>query len=216
MPSRSSRLMQAMLLWLACVLFAVSPPACVEYTLSPQDSSVQSDDSSSGNTVDEPSTPDNTTPAASHGSTADPDVTDPCILVGQPASPIHQQMFEALNDFRVSKGLAKLRYSKVLEKAANAHALDMYTRDFFDHINPDGDGPLERALDAGFCRVGMIGENIAWNYPTVADVQTGWENSPHHYENMALPEFTLVGMGYFFSANGPYYVQLFGDVFDEP
>ncbi|MBI4579423.1 MAG: RNA polymerase, partial [Planctomycetes bacterium] len=92
----------------------------------------------------------------------------------------------------------------------------MYQRDFFDHVNPDGNGPDDRAVAAGFCRMRMIGENIAWNYPDVAAVQDGWEDSPGHRANMVNDGFRYyVGMGYYDSPNGPYYVQLFGDVFPE-
>lgn len=149
------------------------------------------------------------------GNTTNPDATDPCLQVGQPASPTHQAMFDALNNYRASKGLATLSYSKVLEKAANAHAKDMYDRNFFDHTNPDGDGPADRAIDAGFCRTRAIGENIAWNQPTVSEVQIAWQNSPGHDANMVSTEFRYVGMGYYLSQNGPYYVQLFGDVFPD-
>ncbi len=152
---------------------------------------------------------------SSSSGTADPAASDPCVQVGQPASPTHREMFVALNDYRASKGLLKLSYSKVLEKAANGQALDMYERDFFDHTNPDGDGPAERALAAGFCRAWYIGENLAWNQQSVPAVQTAWENSPGHNANMINANFRYVGMGYYMSANGPYYVQLFGNVFPE-
>ncbi|HOA75408.1 MAG TPA: CAP domain-containing protein [Phycisphaerae bacterium] len=147
--------------------------------------------------------------------TANPDTWDACVQVGQPASPTHREMFNALNQYRASQGLAQLSYSKVLEKAADAHARDMYRRDFFDHVNPDGDGPADRAIDAGFCRIRMVGENIAWNQRNVHEVQVAWQNSPGHNANMVNPDFKYVGMGYYFSANGPYYVQLFGTVWPD-
>jgi uncharacterized protein YkwD len=144
--------------------------------------------------------------------TADPDVSDPCLQVGQPVSPVHRDMFDALNRYRSSNGLLTLSYSKVLERTANAHALDMYRRDFFDHQNPDGDGPWERAIAGGFCRAWVVGENLAWNQQSVAQAQTAWQNSPGHNANMINANYRYVGMGYYFSANGPYYVQLFGNV----
>lgn len=148
----------------------------------------------------------------SGGGTANPDASDRCVQVGQPASASHRQMFEALNAYRSSKGLPALAYSKILERAADGHALDMYNRNFFDHTNPDGDGPGERAIDAGFCRATAVGENIAWNQRSVSEVQVAWQNSPGHNANMVSTSYQYVGMGYYFSANGPYYVQLFGDV----
>jgi len=150
--------------------------------------------------------------STSSGGTADPDASDPCVQTGLPASPTHREMFEALNRYRSSRSLATLSYSKVLERAANAHALDMYRRDYFDHTSPDGKGPMDRAVAAGFCRVLMIGENLAWNQQSVAEVQTAWQNSPGHNANMINANYRYVGMGYYLSDRGPYYVQLFGNV----
>jgi uncharacterized protein YkwD len=141
--------------------------------------------------------------------------TDPCVQDAAPASATQLAMLDALNQYRASRGLAALANSRILEQAATAHAVDMYNRGFFDHINPDGDGPLERAVGAGFCRMRTIGENIAWNQASVADVQLAWQNSPGHNANMISTEFRYVGMGYYDSPAGPYYVQVFGDVFPE-
>jgi hypothetical protein len=47
-----------------------------------------------------------------------------------------------------------------LVDAARVHADDMLAREFFDHVNPDGIGPSDRAKAAGY-PVGA-GENIAW------------------------------------------------------
>jgi len=143
------------------------------------------------------------------------DVGDPCVAVGAPVSATHREMFEALNAYRLSQGRSALEYSRVLEAAADAHARDMYDRDFFNHTNPDGDGPLERAAAAGFCRIHAIGENIAWNQRDVAEVQEAWENSPGHNANMLSTSYRYVGMGYYHSPVGPFWVQEFGDVFPE-
>lgn len=140
---------------------------------------------------------------------------DPCVDVGTPISATHHDMFEALNEYRLSQGRSELEYSKVLEEAADAHARDMYERGFFDHVNPDGDGPLERGEAAGFCRMHAIGENIAWNQRDVAEVQEAWENSPGHNANMLSTNYRYVGMGYYLSPVGPYWVQVFGNVFPE-
>ena len=139
---------------------------------------------------------------------------DTCASVGSPSSATQLQMFNAVNTWRQQNGLATLAYSTKLEQAANAQAQDMYTRHFFDHTNPDGKGPLDRANDVGFCTTSSrtVGENIAWNQQTVADVQTAWQNSPGHNENMLRPAFEYVGMGYYNSPDGPYWVQLFGGV----
>lgn len=52
-----------------------------------------------------------------------------------------------------------------LRTAARAHALDMLDRDFFAHVNPDGDTPGDRVLASGFVWT-TVGENLAWNGTT--------------------------------------------------
>lgn len=205
--------------WFAlCFGFAaiLLPVACVDLDSAGAPAGMGTDtDTNAGNTPGGSSDGTSSTAGSNNtgGAAANPDASDPCLQVGQPASPTHESMFDALNNYRASKGLSTLAYSKVLEKAANAHAKDMFDRDFFDHDNPDGDGPADRALDAGFCRARAIGENIAWNQRSVSEVQVAWQNSPGHDANMVSTEYRYVGMGYYLSQKGPYYVQLFGDAF---
>lgn len=139
---------------------------------------------------------------------------DACASVGSPSNPAQQEMFNAVNLWRQQNGLPTLAYSTKLEQAANAHARDMYDRHFFSHTNPDGETPLDRANEAGFCTTSSrtVGENIAQNQQTVAEVQAAWQNSAGHNENMLRPDFEYVGMGYYNSPDGPYWVQVFGAV----
>lgn len=53
-----------------------------------------------------------------------------------------------------------LAFHADLIAAARAHARDMHARHFFDHVNPDGLGPGERARRAGYAWT-RVGENIA-------------------------------------------------------
>jgi hypothetical protein len=46
-----------------------------------------------------------------------------------------------------------------LRCAARLHSRDMSERDFFDHVNPDGDGPAERMRAAGYV-FNVSGESI--------------------------------------------------------
>ncbi|MBN1341615.1 MAG: CAP domain-containing protein [Phycisphaerae bacterium] len=122
-----------------------------------------------------------------------------CLGAGSPSTAIHQALFDALNLYRMQNGLSPLKYSTTLEKAADDNARDQYQRHFFDHINPDGDGPDDRAVDAGFCHP-YVGENIAYGQnvlATVTEVMEGWKASPTHNASMLEPDFEYVGMGYY-------------------
>ena len=52
------------------------------------------------------------------------------------------------------------------------HSPDMIERVFFDHVSPDGVGPDQRALDAGYDWI-AVGENIAAGSTTPRDVVDG-------------------------------------------
>lgn len=138
-----------------------------------------------------------------------------CVVEGNPADATRLSVFQLLNDYRQNNGLVPLRYSLRLELAATRHAEDMFQRGFFDHVNPDGDGPGERALDAGFCHE-FGGENIATGTNTLTtpqEVMQAWKNSPTHNANMLEPSFRWVGVGVFSVQNGSnitfYWVQHF-------
>ncbi|MBI4145701.1 CAP domain-containing protein [Candidatus Woesearchaeota archaeon] len=68
---------------------------------------------------------------------------------------------------RAQNGLDRLEYDDALAAVARAHSEDMASRGFFDHTNPDGESPSDRAERQGYkCRkVGIlyITEGIAEN-----------------------------------------------------
>jgi len=127
-----------------------------------------------------------------------------CVDVGEPATPMHQAMFEALNEYRAANGLPPLIYSKTLEAAADAQAVDLWERAFFAHVNPDGQNPGQRAVAAGFCHE-YVGENLAAGQNTLDKAMTAWKNSPGHNANMLQPAYVYVGVSYSVDANGRYY-----------
>ena len=144
-----------------------------------------------------------------------PTTSEYCEPIGTPDTNTQQDMYQALNNYRVANGLAELLYSDTLEEAAQFQARDMYERDFFDHTNPDGDNVLDRAIAAGFCNPSLVGENIAYGHHSVAQVQIGWQESPGHNANMLHTDYTFTGMGHYTSPLGvQYWVQVFGTTFD--
>ena len=92
-----------------------------------------------------------------------------------------------------------------LNDASRFHSDDMYLNDHFSHTSSDGTS-FDQRLDR-FYQGGMIGENIAWNYPDMwSTVIEGWMCSSGHRENIMRPEFTELGTG----VVGPYSTQDFG------
>ncbi len=106
-----------------------------------------------------------------------------------------------------------MRYDLV--RLARQHARDMADRDFFSHYNPDGEGPGERAREAGV-RFVVFGENLARvrhaQDPARLAVK-GWMESPGHRRNL-LDEsgagYRYTGVGVVRRADG---AVLFSQVF---
>jgi len=98
-----------------------------------------------------------------------------------------------------------------LQCAARVHTKDMADRDFFDHDNPDGDGPSERMEAAGYDGRGW-GENIAAGHDNAEETMQQWMDSPGHCQNIMGDNYTLIGVGYY--PGGEYdhlWTQTFGN-----
>jgi uncharacterized protein YkwD len=73
----------------------------------------------------------------------------------------------------------------------------------------DGD-PGSRLRGVGYA-FRWCGENIAWNYQTVAEVMLGWMASDGHRANILSPLFIEVGFAVAYGADGsPYWAVDFG------
>ncbi|VAX36640.1 hypothetical protein MNBD_PLANCTO03-103, partial [hydrothermal vent metagenome] len=106
-----------------------------------------------------------------------------------------------------------------LTTAARAHSLDMATRGFFDHINPDGLNPTQRAQAAGYS--GVTGEVIAVGQNSIDALYASWMDTPENRINL-LSLLTSFDDGFHYDQIGPgfatdlgfaddYYTAMFGD-----
>lgn len=123
-------------------------------------------------------------------------------------SAIQQGLVDCANGARAQAGLPALRVDGALTRAAQAFAGDMSTRNFFDHITPEGLAPWDRiaAVLNGEAPFRTMGENIALGYADAPSTCVGWMNSAGHRANILDPDFTAIGTGW---VNG-YAVQDFG------
>jgi len=117
----------------------------------------------------------------------------PMATVARAANEI-QDLVERINDHRAALGRPTLKWDERLAALALRHSTDMVRRDFFDHINPDGDDPFDRMDHAGI-RFSRAGENLAWGQATGAQVFEGWMNSGGHRHNLENRDFTRIGIG---------------------
>ncbi|MFD6981032.1 CAP domain-containing protein, partial [Streptomyces sp. NPDC059956] len=105
-------------------------------------------------------------------------------------------------------GCGPVRANPPLAALAGAFSKDMAVRGFFDHTDPDGNTPWDRATKAGVS--GMGGENIARGQGDAAAVMKAWMNSPGHKANILNCEFRTLGVGVYNAAGGPWWTQDFG------
>jgi uncharacterized protein YkwD len=103
-----------------------------------------------------------------------------------------------------------LAWNTELEQAAQAHAEDMYKRNYFSHISKNGLTPQDRIIKAGYTFKGYksfaAGENIAQGQQQIDEVMTGWIKSEGHCKNLMNPAFKEVGV----AVDHDYWVQDFG------
>jgi uncharacterized protein YkwD len=96
-----------------------------------------------------------------------------------------------VNQVRERHGEAPLRENARIEAAAQRHTEDMAFGDYFDHVGPRGDTPLDRLRASGYVysrHIGFeVGENIAWgtlSLATPAAIVEAWVHSPEHLANI--------------------------------
>jgi len=148
---------------------------------------------------------------------------DACLALADPVGFQQGEMFDLVNEYRRQNGLDRLVYSRTLQEAADDFAERMYVvygPEYLEHTEPDGTGPSDRAVAAGFCHP-YVGENIARGLNllvTAEEAMQGFIDSPDHNENMLQPLWTYTGMGFYRanSAEGDHYrwVQLFAQDVD--
>ncbi|MFC1435917.1 CAP domain-containing protein [Streptacidiphilus sp. N1-3] len=148
-------------------------------------------------------TPSTAAPSASGSATLVSRTTDALIASAQ------SQILDLVNAQRAKNGCGALTASKPLDTLAQNFSEEMAVRNFFDHTDPDGKSPWDRAKVLGITNLG--GENIAMGQQTADDVMTAWMNSPGHRANILNCTYHSLGVGvYYATTGGPWWTQDFG------
>ncbi|MFE2375183.1 CAP domain-containing protein [Streptomyces sp. NPDC059398] len=113
-----------------------------------------------------------------------------------------------VNKERAQAGCRPVRADADLASLAGDFSDEMASRGFFDHTDPDGATPWDRADKAGV--KGLGGENIARGQADAAAVMDSWMHSPGHRANILNCDFTTLGVGVHFGTGGPWWTQDFG------
>jgi len=106
-----------------------------------------------------------------------------------------------------------LAWNPLLGQAALVHSTDMAQKHYFNHKQPDGSVPADRATRAGY-RWTRVGENIASGQRTPEEAVASWLDSPGHCANIMNPTFTEMGAAYAINPQNrnrtAYWTQVFG------
>jgi uncharacterized protein YkwD len=89
-----------------------------------------------------------------------------------------------------------------LEQAAEGHSQELIADDYFAHVSPSGETPVDRIRATGYipnATVGyVIGENLAWGtyqLSTPQAIVSAWIASPGHLANILEAQYRETGIG---------------------
>lgn len=104
------------------------------------------------------------------------------------------QVLTATNHQRDTAGLPSLSIDPMLNDAARRKAADMFTFDYWAHVNPQtGREPWWFFVAVGY-KYRFAGENLARDFDTTAPLVQAWINSPTHRDNLLSPRYEDTGI----------------------
>jgi uncharacterized protein YkwD len=147
---------------------------------------------------------------------------------------ISELVLNYTNTERAKRNLSELKRDIALDLVAQDQSQDMADRQFFDHVNPSGENPIDRATRHGYNQLRYlpdgqrfygISENIV-KIPIGDVYQFGkinpddpdqvasvaiesFMNSISHKTTLLLPEFQVIGLGTSFDGTNYYITQNF-------
>lgn len=115
---------------------------------------------------------------------------------------------KSINAFRHENGAGSVRFSSVLDQAAERQARAMAAS---GHMSHTLDGDLRERVKVYGYDWAAVDENLGWNYQSVPQVMKGWKDSPGHRRNLLDPNVTEVGLAAATGRSGePYWALILG------
>jgi len=102
------------------------------------------------------------------------------------------ELLNLTNKKRTSDGLPALTLNEALSKAAYKKAQDMFAKDYWAHVSPDGIEPWDFILAEKY-DYSYAGENLAKNFNSSKEVVDAWISSPSHKDNMISKNYDEIG-----------------------
>lgn len=178
---------------------------------SPSTSAPERDKAESAEPSSESASPSRTaskSPSPTKSETSEPTRSAKPTATADAATAAEAEVLRLVNQERAQAGCRPLTNDPELAKLAGDYSQDMAERGFFDHTDPDGNDPWERAQEYGIADLG--GENIARGQANAQSVMDAWMNSEGHRANILNCDFRTLGVGAHFADGGPWWTQNFG------
>lgn len=104
-------------------------------------------------------------------------------------------LVELVDRRRSEVGCERLTWHEGIAAVAMAHSIDMQQREFYDHVDPDGETLMHRLTRAGIAFNGVAGENLVIGTVDGTIAYTLWMDSQEHRANIEDCAFTHHGVG---------------------
>lgn len=124
-----------------------------------------------------------------------------------------QTLMDLINKERSNRNLNTLSIKTPLLVAAGEKAQDMIDRDYFAHVDPDGNYVWYRIEDAGYKPYKILGENLALDFSTSEGMIQAWLDSPKHRDNLLHKDFVDQGLSALFGDYKGRYTNLTASIF---
>ncbi|MDO8489843.1 MAG: CAP domain-containing protein [bacterium] len=93
-----------------------------------------------------------------------------------------------------TENLPALVNNAKLDAIAELRLKDMFAKQYFEHVAPDGGSATTAAKDVGYDMI-LLGENIALgDFGTDQKLVQAWMDSPHHRENILNTRYSEIGI----------------------
>ena len=126
---------------------------------------------------------------------------------GVPTSGFGAEVVNLVNEYRVSKGLPRLRADPYITTASNNYAHVMATERgnvaSVSHTGPDGSTSEQRLAASGYGGA-FCGENLAAGQVSPQAAVDVWKSSPAHNAIMLAANPTEIGVGYYYNPSSHY------------
>jgi hypothetical protein len=103
-------------------------------------------------------------------------------------------LLNSTNTDRSANKVSSLSLNSTLDGVATQKADEMVSENFWSHISPSGQTPVDLLAASGY-NFSEAGENLAYGFSNAPTVIQAWMNSPDHRANMLNGSYSQVGFG---------------------